>query len=396
MTTSIFWTIPESAYIHIPFCRRRCFYCDFPISVIGDKSDPAHFPPIDRYIESLEKEISHSANLGKPLKTIFFGGGTPSLLPIEGLSKIIQALEKKFGISPDSEISIEIDPGTFTADKLIQYQNLGINRISLGVQAFQDELLKTCGRSHNLEQIWDSLEFLLQVNFQNFSLDLISGLPNQTIEQWEESLEKVISVSPTHVSCYDLVLESVTAFGKMYVAGCSPLPSEETAADMYRMAQRKLTQAGYEHYEISNYARKGYQCQHNRVYWENRSYYGFGMGAASYLQGVRYTRAATQNDYYQYVNSLENEQFKFPKSPNNKKDLLLETLMLGLRLAEGISLEKLESDFGYAITENLICLLQSYSENGWVKISPKRIHLSDPDGFLFSNVVLTRIFEMFD
>jgi len=174
------------------------------------------------------------------------------------------------------------------------------------------------------------------------------------------------------------------------------LPSEETAADMYRMAQRKLTQAGYEHYEISNYARKGYQCQHNRVYWENRSYYGFGMGAASYLQGVRYTRAATQNDYYQYVNSLENEQFKFPKSPNNKKDLLLETLMLGLRLAEGISLEKLESDFGYAITENLICLLQSYSENGWVKISPKRIHLSDPDGFLFSNVVLTRIFEMFD
>ena len=396
MTTSIFWTIPESAYIHIPFCRRRCFYCDFPISVIGDKSDPAHFPPIDCYIEFLEKEISHSANLGKPLKTIFFGGGTPSLLPIEGLSKIIQALEKKFGISPDSEISIEIDPGTFTADKLIQYQNLGINRISLGVQAFQDELLKTCGRSHNLQQIWDSLEFLLQVNFQNFSLDLISGLPNQTIEQWEESLEKVISVSPTHVSCYDLVLESVTAFGKMYAAGCSPLPSEETAADMYRMAQRKLTQAGYEHYEISNYARKGYQCQHNRVYWENRSYYGFGMGAASYLQGVRYTRAATQNDYYQYVNSLENEQFKFPKSPNNKKDLLLETLMLGLRLAEGISLEKLESDFGYAITENLICLLQSYSENGWVKISPKRIHLSDPDGFLFSNVVLTRIFEMFD
>jgi putative oxygen-independent coproporphyrinogen III oxidase len=396
LTTSIFWTIPESAYIHIPFCRRRCFYCDFPISVIGDKSDPAHFPPIDRYVESLEKEISHSANLGKPLKTIFFGGGTPSLLPIEGLSKIIQALEKKFGISPDSEISIEIDPGTFTADKLIQYQNLGINRISLGVQAFQDELLKTCGRSHNLEQIWDSLEFLLQVNFQNFSLDLISGLPNQTIEQWEESLEKVISASPTHVSCYDLVLESVTAFGKMYVAGCSPLPSEETAADMYRMAQRKLTQAGYEHYEISNYARKGYQCQHNIVYWENRSYYGFGMGAASYLQGVRYTRAATQNDYYQYVNSLENEQFKFPKSPNNKKDLLLETLMLGLRLAEGISLEKLESDFGYAITENLICLLQSYSENGWVKISPKRIHLSDPDGFLFSNVVLTRIFEMFD
>ncbi len=396
MTTSIFWTIPESAYIHIPFCRRRCFYCDFPISVIGDKSDPAHFPPIDRYIEFLEKEINHSANLGKPLKTIFFGGGTPSLLPIEGLSKIIQALEKKFGISPDSEISIEIDPGTFTADKLIQYQNLGINRISLGVQAFQNELLKTCGRSHNLQQIWDSLEFFLQVNFQNFSLDLISGLPNQTIEQWEESLEKVISVSPTHVSCYDLVLESVTAFGKMYAAGCSPLPSEETAADMYRMAQRKLTQAGYEHYEISNYARKGYQCQHNRVYWENRSYYGFGMGAASYLEGVRYTRAATQNDYYQYVNSLENEQFKFPKSPNNKKDLLLETLMLGLRLAEGISLEKLESNFGYAITENLICLLQSYSENGWVKISPKRIHLSDPDGFLFSNVVLTRIFEMFD
>ncbi len=395
MTISKFWKIPESAYIHIPFCRRRCFYCDFPISVIGDKSDPAQFPPIDIYIQWLEKEINLTENLGKPLKTIFFGGGTPSLLPVKGLSTILESLKNKFGIAQDIEISIEIDPGTFTADRLRQYQDLGINRISLGVQAFQDELLKSCGRAHDLKQIWDSINYLEEVKFTNFSLDLISGLPHQSLEQWDESLKQAISVSCAHISCYDLVLEATTPFGKIYNAGQLPLPTEEVTAAMYRMAQRQLTQVGYEHYEISNYARDGHQCQHNRVYWENQSYYGFGMGAASYIQGIRHTRAHKRSDYYKYVASLENKQCKLSAVQNNKKDLLLETLMLGLRLAEGISLEKIEHEFGQETKDILISLMQEYLQNGWVNILPERIHLSDPDGFLFSNVVLTRIFERF-
>ncbi len=395
MTISKFWKIPESAYVHIPFCRRRCFYCDFPISVIGDKSDPAQFPPIDIYIQWLEKEINLTENLGKPLKTIFFGGGTPSLLPVKGLSTILESLKNKFGIAQDIEISIEIDPGTFTADRLRQYQDLGINRISLGVQAFQDELLKSCGRAHDLKQIWDSINYLEEVKFTNFSLDLISGLPHQSLEQWDESLKQAISVSCAHISCYDLVLEATTPFGKIYNAGQLPLPTEEVTAAMYRMAQRQLTQVGYEHYEISNYARDGHQCQHNRVYWENQSYYGFGMGAASYIQGIRHTRAHKRSDYYKYVASLENKQCKLSAVQNNKKDLLLETLMLGLRLAEGISLEKIEHEFGQETKDILISLMQEYLQNGWVNILPERIHLSDPDGFLFSNVVLTRIFERF-
>jgi len=395
LTISKFWKIPESAYIHIPFCRRRCFYCDFPISVIGDKTEPSQFPPIDIYIQWLEKEINLTENLGKPLKTIFFGGGTPSLLPVKGLSTILESLKNKFGIAQDIEISIEIDPGTFTADRLRQYQDLGINRISLGVQAFQDELLKACGRSHDLKQIWDSISYLQEVKFTNFSLDLISGLPHQSLEQWDESLKQAISVSCAHISCYDLVLEATTPFGKIYNAGRLPLPTEEVTAAMYRMAQRQLTQVGYEHYEISNYARDGYQCQHNRVYWENQSYYGFGMGAASYIQGIRHTRAHKRSDYYKYVESLESRQCKLSPVKNNKKDLLLETLMLGLRLAEGISLEKIEYEFGQEIKDILISLMQEYLQNGWVNILPERIHLSDPDGFLFSNVVLTRIFERF-
>ncbi len=395
MTISKFWKIPESAYIHIPFCRRRCFYCDFPISVIGDKTEPSQFPPIDIYIQWLEKEINLTENLGKPLKTIFFGGGTPSLLPVKGLSTILESLKNKFGIAQDIEISIEIDPGTFTADRLRQYQDLGINRISLGVQAFQDELLKSCGRAHDLKQIWDSINYLEEVKFTNFSLDLISGLPHQSLEQWDESLKQAISVSCAHISCYDLVLEATTPFGKIYNAGQLPLPTEEVTAAMYRMAQRQLTQVGYEHYEISNYARDGHQCQHNRVYWENQSYYGFGMGAASYIQGIRHTRAHKRSDYYKYVASLENKQCKLSAVQNNKKDLLLETLMLGLRLAEGISLEKIEHEFGQETKDILISLMQEYLQNGWVNILPERIHLSDPDGFLFSNVVLTRIFERF-
>ncbi|MEO1693393.1 MAG: radical SAM family heme chaperone HemW, partial [Cyanobacteria bacterium J06631_6] len=257
--------IPTAAYIHLPFCRRRCYYCDFPISVVGDTGKSSG-NRIEEYIAALIAEIQLTATDQKPLKTVFFGGGTPSLLSPSQLGKIIQAIASHLGIAVDAEISMEIDPGTFDRSRLQGYLAAGLNRFSLGVQTFDQELLKVCGRSHDLANVNSAIAIFQQLNIKNFSLDLISGLPQQTLAHCQASLEQAISVSPPHLSCYDLVLEPVTAFGKQYQPGESPLPNDEDTAQMYRLTQKTLTAAGYEHYEVSNHARSGYQCRHNRAH----------------------------------------------------------------------------------------------------------------------------------
>jgi putative oxygen-independent coproporphyrinogen III oxidase len=390
--------LPVSAYIHIPFCRRRCYYCDFPISVLGDRSRGDNSGTIRQYVDWLCQEITTTGRVGQPLKTVFFGGGTPSLLDPAQVSRILDVLRQWFGIAADAEISMEIDPGTFDLAQLIGYRQAGVNRISLGVQAFQEELLIACGRSHNLADIFSSVELIGKVGFEEFSLDLISGLPHQTYQMWQDSLEKAVGLAPTHISVYDLIVEPVTAFGRQYQPGSKPLPTDEMAAQMYRLAQQILTDAGYQHYEISNYAQPGHQCRHNRVYWENRPYYGFGMGAASYVNGKRFTRDRTREDYYQWVES--GCKIDVPKL--GLQDILLETLMLGLRLAEGLDLAALYQDFGEQTLQKIWDCLQPYYEQGWVEIDgnavdmlPKfvRLKLTDPDGFLFSNTVLAALFE---
>jgi oxygen-independent coproporphyrinogen-3 oxidase len=386
-----FYSIPSSAYVHIPFCRRRCFYCDFPISVVGDRLRGETSGTISQYVEVLSQEISITPTFGQPLKTIFFGGGTPSLLSIEQLEKILIALERRFGIVPGAEISMEMDPGTFDLAHIVGYRSLGVNRVSLGVQAFQEELLKVAGRSHSIVDIFTAVELVRKVEIPEFSLDLISGLPHQSLDRWQDSLAKAVGISPTHISIYDLTIEPGTAFGRYYKPGDRPLPTDETTVKMYQMAQQVLTGAGYEHYEISNYAQPGHQCQHNRVYWENRPYYGFGMGAASYIEGKRFTRPRKTKEYYQWVNAgcvVDCEV-----TPPN--EILLETLMLGLRLAEGVSLSKLVDDFGEDTVEEIQKFLQPYFDKGWVDIKNGRLRLSDPQGFLFSNVVLAELFSKF-
>lgn len=386
---------PRSAYLHIPFCRRRCYYCDFPISVLGQTNIETS-QAIKEYVEVLCQEILATPSVGHPLKTIFFGGGTPSLLPIQSLDLILHTLDQQFGIVKDAEISMEIDPGTFTLQQLQGYQQAGINRVSVGVQAFQDELLKLCGRSHSVSDIFTAIDLIQQANVPNFSLDLISGLPNQTIENWDDSLSQAIQISPNHLSCYDLVLEPVTAFGKRYEGGEKPLPTDETTAQMYRLAQNKLTSAGYEHYEISNYALNGYQCRHNRVYWENRAYYGFGMGAASYTHRQRFTRPRNRKDYFPWVEDLIENNGKIDYPQSSKTDILLETLMLGLRLKEGISLSKIQEQFGETVQNKILDQLQKYYALRWIDDSDSTIKLSDPEGFLFSNTVLAALFECLD
>ncbi|QMS90553.1 coproporphyrinogen III oxidase [Nostoc edaphicum CCNP1411] len=381
--------IASSAYVHIPFCRRRCFYCDFPVSVVGDRLRGETSGTISQYVEVLCQEIAITPAFGQPLKTIFFGGGTPSLLSIEQLQRIVTELEKHFGIASGVEISMEIDPGTFDLAHIAGYRSAGVNRVSLGVQAFQSELLQRAGRSHSVEDIFAAVELIHQVEIPEFSLDLISGLPHQSLDQWQDSLTKAVALLPTHISIYDLTIEPGTAFGRYYKPGDTPLPTDEATVKMYQMGQQVLTSAGYEHYEISNYAQSGHQCRHNRVYWENRSYYGFGMGAASYVEGKRFTRPRKTKEYYKWVEA--GGVIDCDLTP--PKEVLLETLMLGLRLAEGVSLAALAEAYGEEKVEEICRCLQEYFDEGWVEIVEGRLHLIDPQGFLFSNVVLAELFE---
>jgi oxygen-independent coproporphyrinogen-3 oxidase len=390
--------ITSSAYVHIPFCRRRCFYCDFPIKVVGDRTYGENSRSISHYVEAIKSEIAATPNIGNPLETVFFGGGTPSLLSANQLTEIIKSLKQQFGLSSQAEISIEIDPGTFDLDQLQGYIDAGINRVSMGVQAFQQELLQLCGRSHSVDDIWKSIEIIRQVNLPSFSLDLISGLPHQTLAQWQESLATAVKkIAPNHISIYDLTIEPLTAFGKYYKPGVSPLPTDDLTAQMYRQSQQILTAAGYEHYEISNYARPGYQCRHNRVYWQNRPYYGFGMGATSAVLGQRYTRPRTTTEYYNWVREyiIACGVIDCPITPLDES--LLETLMLGLRLKEGVNLSSLSQLFGADTGEKVEQCLQPYKKQGWIefvdKESFKYAQLTDPEGFLFSNVVLAALFE---
>jgi putative oxygen-independent coproporphyrinogen III oxidase len=395
-----------AAYIHIPFCRRRCYYCDFPVFVVGDRKTGANSGNIQTYVDRLGREIATQVNYGQPLETIFFGGGTPSLLTVAQLAQILDWLAAKFGIAAGAEISMEIDPGTFDRVQLQGYLAAGVNRVSIGVQAFQDNLLQLCGRSHTVADIYAAVELIQQGGVANWSLDLISGLPQQTLADWEASLQAAIDLNPAHISCYDLIVEAQTPFAKQYQPGDKPLPSDETTAQMYRTAQHVLTAADYSHYEISNYARSDYQCRHNLTYWHNLPYYGFGMGAASYLEGYRFTRPRKTQEYYQWIAAGCDWQIE----PTSDADRFLETLMLGLRLAEGVNLSEIVSKYGEPILIDLWKCLSRYQRCGWVEIvgydrqiidnvdrlnKNDLIRLVDPSGLLFSNVVLAEIFTQF-
>lgn len=335
----------------------------------------------------------------RSLKTVFFGGGTPSLLSAQQLAIILDTVDQQLGIAAEAEISIEIDPGTFDLAQLQGYKASGINRVSLGAQSFHPELLAACGRTHTPEDIYTAVDLIHRVDLPNFSLDLISGLPHLTLERWQDSLQQAIDLTPAHLSIYDLTIEPGTAFDRWYKPGAAPLPSDEMTAQMYRLAQQTLSQAGYEHYEISNYARSGYPCHHNRVYWENRSYYGFGMAAASYVNGQRFTRPRKRREYYEWVQQLQQHGGAIDCPPVTPTDLLLDTLMLGLRLADGLLLQNLVEQFGEETVSQILACIQPYRACGWVEVERgirgDQIRLSDPEGFLFSNVILTALFEAF-
>lgn len=259
---------PRGAYIHIPFCRRRCFYCDFPVQIVGDKVNGSIY---ESYIDMLTQDIrqtTQTCTYSQPLESIYFGGGTPSLLPPDQLERVLHTMRSCIGIHADCEITIEIDPGTFDKDRLDAWCRIGFNRFSLGVQSFDAAVLLKCGRAHTVADIATSLSLLTDADSHiNFSVDLISSLPYLTLDTWRHSLESAASSGASHVSVYDLQIEEKTAFWRWYKdsPGVFPLPSEDVSVDMYKLASRVLTSAGFEHYEVSNYAKPSKRSRHNQM-----------------------------------------------------------------------------------------------------------------------------------
>jgi putative oxygen-independent coproporphyrinogen III oxidase len=384
------WEAPTAAYIHIPFCRRRCFYCDFPISVVGDHRRGDNSQAIHQYVDWLCQEIRATTTQGQPLDTIFFGGGTPSLLMPYQVQQVLTALQQQFGFTDAPEISLEMDPGTFSLNLAQGFHGAGINRVSLGAQAFQDNLLQACGRTHCVRDIHEAMAILFQAGFANISLDLISGLPHQTVQQWQQSLAQAIALTPQHVSAYDMVLEPSTVFGKRFAVGEQPLPQDEITAYMYRLASETLQSAGYLHYEISNYAKPSFACRHNLVYWRNGAYYGFGMGATSYVQGQRFSRPRTQVTYGQWLQTYIAQNGTIHAPHTSPSDRLFESFMLGLRRTRGIDLAGLDQ----YLVNRLHQSLKPYQDEGWVQFtSDGYLRLSDPEGFLFSNTILVALWQ---
>ncbi|KAJ7945761.1 Oxygen-independent coproporphyrinogen-III oxidase-like protein [Quillaja saponaria] len=362
---------PTSAYIHLPFCRKRCHYCDFPIVALGSSSTQTEDDPrVLNYVELLCREVKATKvenGTNPPLETVFFGGGTPSLVPPRLVSTVLDTLRLKFGLCANSEISMEMDPGTFDAKKMDEMIELGVNRVSLGVQAFQQELLKSCGRAHGLEEVHEAIDIVKSCGVDNWSIDLISSLPHQTPEMWEESLRLTIDAQPTHVSVYDLQVEQDTKFGNLYTPGEFPLPSETQSADYYRMASTMLSDADFNHYEISSYCKSGFECKHNFTYWKNKPFYGFGLGSASFVGGLRFSRPRKLKGYTVFVQNLENGVVNFSENDiTHGKDLAMDVLMLSLRTARGLDLKYFREAFGGSIVSALCETYKPYIKSGHV------------------------------
>lgn len=388
-------------YIHIPFCARKCAYCDF-------LSAPASSDTMHQYLEALLQEIREFPwEEEYEVSTVFFGGGTPSILPAEWIGRILETLEERQGNGGSDyagrvwkpvpaasesvsarEITIECNPGTADFEKLRAYHEMGINRLSLGLQSADDQELKCLGRIHTWEEFLDTYQAARRAGFENINIDLMSALPGQTEASWESTLKKVLALKPEHISAYSLIVEEGTPFYERYEedvkrreAGeaCIALPSEEEERRMYALTEQYLASAGMYRYEISNYAKPGYECRHNIGYWRRTDYVGFGLGASSLLKNVRYRNPEDLSSYLKKdFSGREKEKLTIP-------DQMSEFMFLGLRMTEGVSEQKYSETFGvrmeeiYAeplrklIDENLIC-----RKNGQVYLTDRGRDLANP------------------
>ncbi len=345
---------PRSAYVHIPFCHRRCFYCDFSIVPIGDEvknTSENGIKVINDYLYFLKKEIL-SIKHKSPLSTIYIGGGTPSILEPTQMAELISIFRTNYGIDYGAEITMEVDPASFEEKDLYGFINAGINRFSLGAQSFNNQVLKGAGRRHTSKDVEDSCDWLKNAKKNNFikswSLDLIQNLPKSNLSTWQNDLEKTISFCPPHISIYDLNVEEGTVFQKLQDLGKLPLPNQDESFENSKLTSEILKNSGYLRYEISNYSLPRHQSRHNRVYWKGLGWWSFGQGSTSSPWGIRFSRPKNIDDYQKWVIDQCDNQLDNSLLVNSKKKLDLdEKIMLGLRIKEGINLKKLFIEEGW-------------------------------------------------
>lgn len=377
-------------YVHIPFCVQKCRYCDF-------LSGPAHLDKMDEYINMLLVEMEQYGELVKAYKirSIFLGGGTPSILSVHQIKRVMGGLQKLVGdrMIPDAEVTIESNPGTLTEEKLRAYLESGINRISMGLQSTFDEELKNLGRIHTFEGFLEGYSLARKAGFKNINVDLMSGLPNQTLHKWETTLKRVIALEPEHISAYGLIIEEGTEFEKVYgtEAGEMELPGEELDRLMYQRTKETLKEAGYERYEISNYAKPGFESRHNCTYWTGVSYLGIGLGASSLLRKKRYRNEENMRYYLEKLS--ENKTVKNLEEELDKADEMEEFMILGLRMMKGVQKKEFEKRFGQTVEavygeaiEKLI-QLKMLAETG------DRLYLTE-QGINVSNEVFTNFLKI--
>ena len=396
--------------MHIPFCRRRCFYCNFPIKVIGDRESTLR-SETESYVNLLTQEIelcaSERSNKEETLGTVYFGGGTPSLLLPEQVYKVLQCLDSKFGIETGAEVTLEMDPGTFDLSRLREFQAAGVNRVSMGVQSFDQTVLSSCGRAHSAQDVEQAVACMHSAGMENFSIDLISSLPGVSLEAWRSTLHRAAATGCSHVSVYDLQIEDKTAFGRWYSPGQFPLPSDSDSAAMYTVAVETLTSAGFEHYEVSNYARAGRRSRHNQKYWHCEDVAGFGMGAASYVNNIRASRPDNMTAYLSWLALAQNQQQLYSNAvaalPGSESGEMLDGIMLALRTSDGLDLAELRATHGAQVVEKTLAGVKKFAGLGLVELrrnpppdcSPLSLRLTDPKGFLVSNDIISTIFAQF-
>ena len=383
-------------YLHIPFCTQKCNYCDF-------LSFPTKSELQDRYVDALEKEIIYSKDFFERYKvnTIFVGGGTPSILLEEEVERIFAALYESFDIDKESEITVEVNPNTVTKEKISSWKEVAINRISIGLQSVNSDELRALGRLHTYEQFKKTYFILRESGFSNINIDLISGIPMQSLDSYKNTLNEVIGLSPEHISAYSLIIEEGTKFGAIYEEskGCSSkygeLPSEETDRLMYELTKEMLNQKGYHRYEISNYAKPGYECKHNLGYWERADYLGLGLGAASLIDNRRFNQTSDLSEYINRYNGDEqamNHNPIFKGNPLSKNEQMEEFIFLGLRKTDGISMKKFQEEFGESIKKAYGKVLTKLANASLIKMEGDMLSLTEK-GIDVSNLVFVEFLQ---
>ncbi|HEO0385177.1 TPA: radical SAM family heme chaperone HemW [Streptococcus agalactiae] len=363
---------PTSAYVHIPFCTQICYYCDFSKVFIKNQ-------PVDAYLQALIREF-RSYDITE-LRTLYIGGGTPTSISAVQLDYLLTELSRDLNLNTLEEFTIEANPGDLTVDKIEVLQKSAVNRVSLGVQTFNDKHLKRIGRSYNEAQIYSTIDALKTAGFQNISIDLIYALPGQTMDDVRSNVAKALSLNIPHLSLYSLILEHHTVFMNKMRRGKLHLPTEDLEAEMFEYIISEMERNGFEHYEISNFTKPGFESRHNLMYWDNVEYYGVGAGASGYLDGIRYrNRGPIQH----YLKGVSEGNARLSEEVLSKNEMMEEELFLGLRKKEGVSIGKFEQKFGTSFEKRYGQIVQELQSdgllkenNGFIQMTKKGLFLGD-------------------